>query len=78
MVVLAPEHFAAPVITVFSRFCEYKWIIYVLGQKNSNVNHLSNILGENSAYLLADYTQLIPNRAESDNSEENSEIEIRT
>lgn len=49
-----------------------------VGTKKANVNHLSNILGENSAYLLADYTQLIPNRAESDNSEENSEIEIRT
>lgn len=47
-------------------------------KKKSNVNHLSNILGENSAYLWADYTHLIPNRAESDNSEENSEIEIRT
>lgn len=42
------------------------------------IMHLSNILGENSAYSWADYTQLIPNRAESDNSEENSEIEIRT
>ena len=42
------------------------------------IMHLSNILGENSAYSWADYTQLISNRAESDNLEENSDIEIRT